>query len=430
MAVLLISPIFLFPSMSRAPLLLVLPALWLLVWRIEGAPLPVTPVNRALALLAAMMIVSVYATYDVEFSLPKITGALLGFGVFFGVVRFVRSWRDFELVLHGFVLGGALLAGVGLLGTNWIAKVPALRPVVERIPALIRGVPGQTEGFHPNAVAGALVMFIPLQMALAFAPAFGRSTRAVHALLLVFIAGTVLLTQSRGAWLALAAALVAWAVWEGRRSRIVSLAMIAAGAAVVGVTWRATAEVVMRQVGTRVHENVTSRLELWSRAIAGVCDFPITGMGMNTFRRVMPVLYPSFLAAPDTDVAHAHNHLLQAALDLGLPGLIAYLALWLGLAALLVQCRCGSHGAHARWLASGLGAGLLAYFAFQTTDAIALGAKVGIFFWIAAALVVALHRLAASGLPAREEEQPPTPSCETTADEPASMVGRTPQPGC
>jgi putative inorganic carbon (HCO3(-)) transporter len=43
---------------------------------------------------------------------------------------------------------------------------------------------------------------------------------------------------------------------------------------------------------------------------------------------VQPLLYPFFLISGETH--HAHNLFLQVAVDLGLPGLIAYLALLLG----------------------------------------------------------------------------------------------------
>jgi hypothetical protein len=46
---------------------------------------------------------------------------------------------------------------------------------------------------------------------------------------------------------------------------------------------------------------------------------------------------------------------------------------------------------------SGLGCGLIAYFLFGTTDAIALGAKAGIFFWAALAIVVGVHRVTSTG---------------------------------
>ncbi|MBU4225932.1 MAG: O-antigen ligase family protein [Chloroflexi bacterium] len=71
-------------------------------------------------------------------------------------------------------------------------------------------------------------------------------------------------------------------------------------------------------------------MEVWSRAIYGIQDFPFTGMGVNAFRKVVPVLYPLFTVSPDVDIGHAHNEFLQAGLDLGIPGLIAFSALYIG----------------------------------------------------------------------------------------------------
>ncbi len=57
-------------------------------------------------------------------------------------------------------------------------------------------------------------------------------------------------------------------------------------------------------------------------------DFPFTGIGMGTFTQVADRLYPFFLYAPGT-VEHAHNLFLQVGVDLGLPGLIAWLAIFM-----------------------------------------------------------------------------------------------------
>jgi len=107
---------------------------------------------------------------------------------------------------------------------------------------------------------------------------------------------------------------------------------------------------------------------------------------MNAFRKLMPVLYPAYLNSADYDVAHPHNQLLMTALDLGLPGLIAYLALWLGAARMLVQAVQLSPDPWLRDISAGLGAGLIAHFIFGVTDAISLGAKLGIVFWFVLAL--------------------------------------------
>ena len=42
------------------------------------------------------------------------------------------------------------------------------------------------------------------------------------------------------------------------------------------------------------------------------------------------MLYPLFTVSPDVDIGHAHNEFLQAGLDLGIPGLIAFIALYIG----------------------------------------------------------------------------------------------------
>jgi putative inorganic carbon (HCO3(-)) transporter len=383
-ALALLSPLFVLPPVGRPllTLVLLLPVVWI-VRSLSGQPLlPATPLNGSLLVLVFAVIASLAATFDVLFSAPKVLGVIFGIAVFFAVVKSARDRRTLHLFLRLFSAAGGLLAIAGILGTQWIHKIVLLRTITAHLPAVIRGVPGQTEGFQPNAIAGALVLFVPLQLALARSePA--RRQRLFHLAVLAITASTLLLTQSRSGYLSLAAGCFAWALWHGRRSRLVALVLLAA-ALVAIVPLR-------ERVASPLASDVDSRFELWSRAMTMISDFPITGVGMNGFRRVMPVMYPTLLTPSDVDVAHAHNHLLQAALDLGLPGLVAYLALWLGAAALLVRAYRMTHERSQRWIIGGMAAGMIAYFAFGTADAIALGAKVGIFFWIALALIVSMH---------------------------------------
>jgi len=391
----LLAPLFLFPPLGHPVLLLIvfLPLIWIVGLIVRIDPLPLTSLNGALALLAVMVLVSLWATFDIDFSASKVLGVVLGIATFFAIISAIRNKSQIDLALQLFIAAGMALAIIGLLGTNWIGKVPLLQKITAQMPAVIRGVPGQAEGFQPNAIAGVLVMFVPLQIAFAAASRESVSPvrRLFHLGALAIVGSTLLLTQSRSGWIALAVGICAWAVWHSRRSR-----MVLAGAAIIGAvaaltSWSRIAPLIARAAGSGIAEDVDGRIELWSRAIYGIQDFPITGMGMNSFRKVMPVFYPTFLSSPDTDVAHAHNHFLQAALDLGLPGLISYLALWFGAAALLTMTIRRTLNADQRLINGGLASGMIAYFVFGTADTIALGAKVGIFFWIALALIVALH---------------------------------------
>jgi putative inorganic carbon (HCO3(-)) transporter len=128
---------------------------------------------------------------------------------------------------------------------------------------------------------------------------------------------------------------------------------------------------------------------------------------MNGFRRVMPVMYPTVFG-PDsitTDPAHSHNQLLQAALDLGLPGLIAYLAIWMGAAALLYTVARRKRNPPHRLVATALAAGILAHFLFGMVDAIPLGSKAGVFTWMMLGLVVGLHRVSAGSKHSRHDSR-------------------------
>jgi hypothetical protein len=138
--------------------------------------------------------------------------------------------------------------------------------------------------------------------------------------------------------------------------------------------------------------SIAGRVEIWNRALYAIQDFPFTGCGLGTFRRVVHILYPLFLASPDFDIAHAHNIFLQTALDLGLPGLVAYLAL-LGIA--LATCwRCARRGGPlVRATALGLAAGLVGLHVYGLADAVALGSKPGVAFWFALGLIAALPRV-------------------------------------
>jgi putative inorganic carbon (HCO3(-)) transporter len=249
-------------------------------------------------------------------------------------------------------------------------------------------------------------LFIPLQAALLtgnartqLMSALSSGSRRIllvgaHTALLALTTGTLLLTQSRGAGFGLMAAGLAFLMWHGRLTRTLA-AVVLAGLAILAVALgpRRLVDLAISQSGPEMARNVSGRVELWSRAIYAIQDVPFTGMGMNVFRKVMPRLYPTYLSTPDLDVAHAHNHLLQVALDLGIPGLIAYVAIWLTVAALLVRTYRRSATPIARTLAGGLGAGLIAHFTFSLTDAIPLGAKVGVLFWLTLALAVALHQV-------------------------------------
>jgi O-antigen ligase len=292
---------------------------------------------------------------------------------------------------------------IGLFGTNWDNKFAAIGAITGRIPAAIRGLPGAEGGFNTNAVAGCLLLFIPLQLGLlATRPGWlfsgwtgHRRLMILEGLLLMLTAGTLVLTESRTAWISIGVAGLVFLVWYRRWTQVLVTAGAAAGAALVALVGiDPLSDFIVSRSGPAFVSTFDLRLKLWKIGLMAMQEYKFTGMGLNVFRKLLPIRYPDNPALPGEELSHVHNHLLQAGVDLGVPGLIAYLAIWIVAGSLLVQVYRRSEQSIFRVLAGGLGAGLVAHFVFGMADVIPLGAKVGVLFWLTLAFTVALHRIA------------------------------------
>lgn len=397
-----VAPFLLFPGGWRALALLGVPAWWLVRWWRRGHLVPPTPLDLPILLMLVQVLVSLWVTADPAFSLPKVAGVVLGVAVYYAAVEvaLLGGGAGLAAASAAFLGAGVGLAGVGLLGTRWPDRLPFLAPVLARIPQAIRGMPGAEEGFNIHEVGGALLWVVPLALALwVWSVAGAKGLRPLPRAGLVLGAtaalgvtlGTLVLTQSRGSWMGFAVGLWVMLLVQGWPWFVGGLLLLALGGGVVGLLGPARlGEWVVRLAGPAVVPmSLGGRVEIWSRALYGIGDFPFTGMGMNMFRRVVPVLYPLFGSTPDRDIAHAHNEFLQAALDLGVPGLVAFLALYLVAGWVLLGVLRRERGFR-RALAVGVLGGLAAHAAFGLADAVALGAKPGFLFWWLLALASGL----------------------------------------
>lgn len=415
------APLLLFPTVRPMATLvaLVVLALFWLASALTRRPWPGTPFNSALLLFGVASGVGVLVTAWPDLTLSKATGLLLGLALFRALasLRGPAALRWGGCVLAALV--GAISAG-GLLGAAFTSKIPLLGGAIARLPARLLALPeGPEGGINPNQLAGALAFALPLAFALVWYAMLRIGPRARRAaasklrliLALVFdlallllalagtlaVAGLLALTQSRSGWIGGVGG-VAALVWLSllrapqrwlRGAALAAIALILISGVVIGMQsspelWeRLWGDGVALETEVAGRISLSGRVEIWSRALYAIQDFPFTGCGLGAFRRVVPLLYPLFTVSPDTDIAHAHNIFLQTATDIGLPGLIAYLGL-LGLAAVTAWQVQPRHGLP-------LFAALLALHTYGLTDALALGSKPGIIFWAALGLLTALQ---------------------------------------
>lgn len=389
-------PLLILPN-HAAPLgLFLISLLWLIRWVARGHLSVHTPVDIPILGLLVMTPVALYASVDVGMSRITLYQILAGAALFCGLANSLRSEKDVWQMAVLLVLAGAALALVAPLGTNWgRSKFFSLPGVYERFPLLL------PDTINANVLAGALAIIVPVGISLllwtdsSFLSRHGvLITRALLGLGLMLMLATFVLTQSRAAYLALALGLFLLAALWNRW--FLFAPMLAILGFILEVQRLGATQAANLLLPTEALGGWPGRQEIWSRAIYMVQDFPYTGIGLGTFGKVGPVTYPYFLAGPDADIPHAHNLFLQVAVDLGLPGLVAFLGLfggsvmmaWKAYRAFAAQGRVPL-----RALALGLLVGVLIMGLHGLIDAVTWGTKPAIILWYIMGLTTALYRV-------------------------------------
>jgi putative inorganic carbon (HCO3(-)) transporter len=300
----------------------------------------------------------------------------------------------------GFVLLGAL-------SVDWSLKVPFLTETVANLPSGIIRLPETSNGgVHPNQLAGTLLLFLPFTVSVLLGWQRERYTyiflfiTCMLGLLILFV---VLLSQSRSAWLGgLGGGLALLLLWgsllpPSRKRKAIRWATglaAAAGVSLLLLFGPARLQEFWTDPGqyTAVGplDTLSFRQEVWRWALVAVDDFPFTGTGLGSFRRVVRRLYP-LAATPDYDIGHAHNIFLQVVLDVGLPGLVVYISILM--IAAVIGWQVARQDEQLRPFALGLLAGLFALHVYGLTDALALGSKTGLAFWMILGMLVGMRRI-------------------------------------
>ncbi len=400
-----LAPFLLFPRSTSGLGMLGIVGIWLARWRVHRRLIRRTPLDIPILIILFMVLVSLLVTFNPALSMPKVVGVVLGIGVFYTMAEKMESEITIWWGLTLFIAIGCGIAILGLIGTNWFPKFSSLMWLQLALPRMVIPLPDSPEeGFHPNQVAGAMIWLCPVVITLLIARppklAFLRVT-VPEALTRVFLwialtltGGVLLLTQSRGGYFAIAISMVVLAcvLLPQARQWLMALGLLAFASSFILQPFL-TGSIEAggpRSLLESSTETLAFRLELWPRAVEAIKDFPLTGIGMGTFRYVAQDWYrpPGFPYG--REIGHSHNHVLNTALDLGIPGLVGYLGIWATtiILAIIVITRGRSNW---RIISTGLLSSMVGYFIWGMFDANALGSKPGLLLWMCFAIVVRVY---------------------------------------
>ncbi len=286
---------------------------------------PFTPLNWPLGLLLLWSPIALWSSSYPERSWDALGYLILGITLYFALVNWSLMQRYPWLIVGALGLIGLALTATGpALLANLPDKIFTFSNDIRQSKPI--NLFGMGETMNSNVLAGALLLPIPIFAALALRWDWGgESTRRWLPIGLGLIAlmmlATLILTQSRGAYLAVVLGLLVVVLLRWPQAWL-ALVIPALAVAVV-LAWNGVVLFDQPLGSTGSITSLSGRVEVWQRAFYALRDFPLTGIGIGTFDLVIPKLYP-YAKINGTTIPHAHNLFLQIGVDLGLPGLLAY----------------------------------------------------------------------------------------------------------
>lgn len=337
-----------------------------------------------LVALLGVYLLTTITSLDWRVSLEVSLTALMGMGVFYVLSdgRLFRSWQvETALVLA--VLAAALKAlwVVGGDYADWLRLTDAVRGGVslgDLIPATVPKV--HDVGDHPNILGGILAMSLPFFLVAILRPVH-VGLRALLGLGALVVIMATFLTLARSAWLGAGTGILTTAVLllvatpagrdllrrlrpstANQRWLLASMAV-----AVLGVGTLVGVYVVQSVEARPVWLFRASQSPRWDVIQAGaemVRDYPLLGTGPGVFS----LLYPEYSGKFPNHAFHSHNGFLQAAIDMGAPGVIAMVLVTGALGWLLIRGLRETEGG-ARFSIAACAGAFVAFATFSLFDA-------------------------------------------------------------
>src|SRR5579859_111527 len=350
-------------------------------------------VNWPLVAYFGITLLSVFVAQDIGFSLFEVWLLLEACLVYFYIAGNVRTREDVVFVVS-VLLAACLLESVVMI----ILRFTGMPSTIWGLPTHIHIDNDPKEGFmriggtvgSPNFAAAYLSISLTCAASVLFTN-LGRLYKWLATAVLGLGSIALILTFSRGGWLALALSLtlLCLVTWRRRGLSLKAPITVLVLLALLYVPFHSL-------VGARLfgddRGSAESRIPLMNLAFRIIEDHPLLGVGANNFTVAMgPYLTSEFRQA---FLFAVHNKYLLVLAETGIGGLIGFLAFFAGTMRKGWQC-WNFQDRLLSPLALGFAAGIAGHMVHMTVD-VFRGRPTQQLLWLIAGLLVAMCRIAAT----------------------------------
>ncbi len=346
-----------------------------------------TRLNVPLLFYLGFTALSLVVARDIRLSCFELFLLLQMYLVFVYVANFVRTREDVLFVvsclLAGCLLESALMVALSFANVQSGLWGPVHIRVDTQGNAGLTRV-GGTVG-SPNEAGAYLSLVLSLAVSLLFTDV-GRKYKWLAAAVLGFGGAALVFTFSRGAWISLVLA-IGFFCWSLLRRNGASLKASIAILAVLLLAYLPFHNAVEARLLADDNGSAESRIPLMNLAFRSITDNPILGVGSNNFSVIMDSYVTSEFRG--AFLYTVHNKYLLVWSEIGIGGLLAYLAFLFGVLRKGWACWRENDNLLST-LALGFTAALIGHMVHQTVD-IFHDRAITQLLWMVAGLLVAMQ---------------------------------------
>lgn len=310
---------------------------------------------------------------------------------YFLVVNLIRSREWFMRAVIGVVSSGAIVSLYGIY-QNFFGSGDTTWHDADMFADIKSRVVSTFE--NPNVLAEYLIMILPLCVALFFACKGGKPKFGA-ALLLALFGGCLIYTWSRGAWLGLLIGLLIFFLVYSKHTLSVLLFSVL-GIPFLPFVLPESITSRFLSIGNLADSSTSYRVSIWRGVLNMLEDFSLSGIGIGN--GPFSMVYPVYSLSGCETAQHSHNLYLQITAELGIMGLIIFLALLF----IFLQSSLEFHGNEKRsekLYSTAILCGILSVLAQGMTDYIWYNYRVFLMFWMLIGLGAAIRKTMTSTAP-------------------------------